>query len=197
MAPTCSVDGCERGGRIKVGYCEMHYKRYQLKGDPGGPEARQMNGGSTGECSVDGCAKKRSSIGLCGMHLRRKRLTGDVGPAESMRSGSTRIVSSKRNNNRDGYVIIKVPGHPEAKATGWALEHRVVMSDHLGRPLLAHENVHHINGVRSDNRLENLELWSKSQPWGQRVSDKVAWAKEILALYEPTYSLPPHIAQPS
>ncbi len=64
-------------------------------------------------------------------------------------------------------------------------QHRFVMEEKLGRPLLPHENVHHINGVRHDNRIENLELWSTSQPPGQRVEDKVAWAKELLALYEP------------
>lgn len=48
---------------------------------------------------------------------------------------------------------------------------------------MEHETVHHKNGDRGDNRLTNLELWSSSQPAGQRIEDKVAWAKEILALY--------------
>jgi HNH endonuclease len=55
----------------------------------------------------------------------------------------------------------------------------------LGRPLLDHEEVHHRNGDRTDNRLDNLELWSTFQPAGQRVEDKVAWAIELLKLYAP------------
>ena len=78
----------------------------------------------------------------------------------------------------------RVHGHPRAGNGNYVFEHILVMEQQLGRYLLPDEYVHHLNGVRDDNRPENLELWTRPQPTGIRASDAVAWAREILARYE-------------
>jgi len=108
--------------------------------------------------------------------------TGDVGttPIGTRKDGHVR---GSGYLNRNGYRIINKVGHPNSNPKGSIMEHRWVMAEHLGRPLEDFETIHHKNGVRDDNRIENLELWSSKQPPGQRVEDQIIWAKEILALY--------------
>ena len=87
--------------------------------------------------------------------------------------------------DRHGYIRIRALGHPNVASNGYVLEHVKVMGEMVGRPLTRGETVHHRNGVRHDNRPENLELWASNHCSGQRVVDLVAHAKEVLAKYDP------------
>jgi len=120
------------------------------------------------------CRKPHVAKGMCGMHYKRVELYGD--PFANPRG---------HKGKRKYYKFVACFGHPNSDTKGWIAEHRLIMSEHLGRPLLPNENVHHKNGDRMDNRLENLELWSSSQPKGQRIEDKVQYALEILNQYAP------------
>lgn len=113
------------------------------------------------------------------MHMQRRRKRGSYDPPP-------RKVGRKRVTG-DGYVAVYRPDLPWAYGNGFVLEHRLVMSEHLGREIRETESVHHRNGDRSDNRLENLELWSKQHPYGARAADLVKWARELLATYGDEY----------
>jgi hypothetical protein len=113
---------------------------------------------------------------MCQMHYMRFWKTGDPGEAKPHYDGSGFV-------NQGGYRILQRADHPNAHATGAVAEHVVVMAAHLERPLRKGETVHHKNGIRDDNRIENLELWSKNHSNGQRVTDLVAFARQVLADY--------------
>ncbi len=71
---------------------------------------------------------------------------------------SPNFVGTRRYNTHS-YVLIWKPNHPSAKK-GWVLEHRYVVEQHIGRLLASTEQIHHLNGIKDDNRIENLELIS-------------------------------------
>jgi hypothetical protein len=139
--------------------------------------------------------QRRNQVGrpcrVCGQEIRLRpsaaaRTLCSVG---CRAEAATRSGVGRRHNGKavlqdgNGYLRVYAPGHSTAMSNGWAMEHRYVMAEALRRPLYAGENVHHKNGIRTDNRLENLELWVSSQPSGQRVPDLLAWADEIQRRY--------------
>lgn len=123
----------------------------------------------------------------CGTPTSREGIERCVACSNKAKAGDKHHkYKSGRHTTPSGYVYLSgYQDHPNANAVGQISEHTLVMSRKLGRPLIKGENVHHLNGVRNDNRPENLELWSRVQPPGQRVEDKVAWAIEILQTYRP------------
>lgn len=209
---TCEVDCCNEVHEGH-GFCRSHYKKFRRYGSPIGPfpakgyqickvdycsqrvEAHlycvkhlrqvQIHGQVTDgvrkkkTCKADDCDKQAKALGLCNRHRRWLEKTGDYNTPIS-RQG----VGYGTGNDGSEYQWVKIEDDPYYP-NEWIQEHRLVMAHQVGRRLEKFENVHHINGEKKDNRLGNLELWTTSQPSGQRVTDKIAWAIELLERYAP------------
>lgn len=140
----------------------MHWQRWRKNPDGvGGAVRRIVKRGTT--CTAPGCDRPHKCQGYCEKHVQRfyryGRVEDEVLQYAPSGSGHTDV---------SGYRLKRIGGVS-------VREHRYVMEGLLGRPLASWETVHHLNGIKDDNRPENLELWVTSQPSGQRLDDLVNW----------------------
>lgn len=168
----CSVSACDRPSSSK-GLCVAHYFREKRTGSPGETKVNTYSSKDK-TCKAEGCTSPYRNLGYCVYHYNRSRL--ELAQSRSFEERLSLKITGRRVSSK-GYVTLYQEGIS-------IMEHRWVMEKILGRNLTSEESVHHINGVKDDNRPENLELWSGYQPSGQRVVDLIKWAKEILEKYE-------------
>ena len=171
----CVFSGCLRPKASRfTELCLSHRRQLQTKGELSPLREYVIQD----KCSFQGCSRGVKSHALCNAHYQQKMSGKNL---TEIRSG--RVPEFHERTDKNGYVYLRVHLDGYDKPKRQVLKHRYVMSQHLGRELYDHESVHHKNGDRSDNRLENLELWSSSQPAGQRVVDKLEHYKEFLKQY--------------
>jgi hypothetical protein len=166
----CSFPGCGRKHSAK-GLCKPH-RIQQRKGDVLRPIENRVPHGSQVDvpCGFPACPKEAVAKGLCEGHRRQQRAGQVLRPLRVYKERGT------GSRHHEGYIV-----HHKGKEKH--LAHRLVMEEHLGRVLYPDETVHHENGVRDDNDIDNLELRVGAHPQGLSIAEAKAWAKEILRRY--------------
>lgn len=174
----CAVATCSRPAEAR-GWRHGHYLRWDRTGDVRVDAALEPRTRST--CQAGTCGRGAELQGYCRAHFKRWQRHGDPRADVPIRVSAPR--GDRFINHGYRFVPVAVEERCLTDDVSPVLEDGSSWPRHLGRPLLDEENVHHRNGDRLDNRLANLELWSTTQPKGQRVVDKLAWARELLRTY--------------
>lgn len=171
-APKCSVNTCINIQQAK-GFCGAHYYRCKKYGNPRANiplKPRNIFKGT--KCIIADCDLDAKTHYMCSKHYTRKHRLGDANVPVRKISGKRQ----RRYTDWAGYVHVYNPNGGNG-----ILEHRKIMEAHLDRKLLRHEVAHHLNGDKQDNRLENLELWSKSHPY--RILMAKEWKTKLNGLW--------------
>lgn len=161
----CSLKECNKQIYCKK-LCMAHYSRQLRNGHTNSLYEKRLE-----KCKIVDCKRAYFCKGYCRTHYQRQKIHGDPNIILTNEKGKGSIDNNGYRRFHRSNIIV--------------FEHREIMEKYLGRKLLPEENVHHKNGDRLDNRIENLELWNTSQPKGQRIEDKIKWAKEIILQYDP------------
>ena len=161
----CKVEGCSRKSHAR-GFCTRHYAQWKRHGiiDENGKPLREPVRVplrfQNKECKQPGCTSPVITRGWCNKHylqFKHKIIDKDGKKLRDPLPNGRRPLDWRKE--LAGYILVRAPkDHPHARNDGSIYEHRLVMEQHLGRYLKPGEVVHHINGVRDNNKIGNLQL---------------------------------------
>lgn len=120
----------------------------------------------SGTCEC-GCGEKTELAKITVVarrHFKGYPLPYRRGHSKTKKGSEHHLWKGGRWKHKSGYIYVSAPDHPNSNRDGYVLEHRLVAEQKVGRILDSQtEHVHHINGIRDDNRPENLEILSPSE----------------------------------
>lgn len=146
---------------VAVGTVYNYIKLYEI-------ESRPPHKGFKGKTHTKEAREKIS--------LAHKGKVVSIETRKKLKEAQKLKTSGHRKKRKDGYISVYFPAHPKANKDGYIPEHHLIMESHIGRHLKEDEVVHHINHVRDDNRIENLQLMTFKEHSALHMKER--WAQK-------------------